>query len=32
MLCGVGMQTLALTYIVWKTNWDAEVKIIVVEC
>ena len=32
MLCGVGIQTLALICITWRTNWGAEVKIIIVEC
>lgn len=32
MIVGVGMQTLALIYITWRTKWDTEVKIIIAEC
>ena len=25
LLCGVLMQTIVLSFIIWRTNWDAEV-------
>ncbi|RVW89801.1 Protein detoxification 20 [Vitis vinifera] len=26
VLCGIGMQTLVLTIMTWRTNWDEQVK------